>query len=920
MLSLRPDIISCFDKSDIFCIQESWLSQQDLACINNLHSDFLGIGVATTDLRDGLLVGHPPGGVCVFYRKTLQQDVKILDFGLSWCTGIELSIGNNHLAILTIYLPYQCIENEDDYQDCLGELGAVLEELCTSSYIIVGDWNADVSKANTSRFQKYMLQFCTDHDLFISTQLHLPSDSFTYVSESWGSVSWLDHAVTSADCHSSIHSASILYDVSQGDHIPFLVQIEEDCIPKVSHTSETNQDMRIDWGSLPDAACLEYHNVTEELLQSIEIPDSIYCRNVQCDIDQHADQVFAMYQECLSVLLTAGEQVSRKFSCPDGSFNRPGWNDYVADLYQASRDQYLRWLQAGRPRDGPVAELHFEAKARFKYALRYIKRHENQLRREALARKVVETSSRNFWKDVKKSLGSRCPLPTEIEGASGEVEIAELWKSHFESLFNSINDVPAEMSEDIEGHDDVSVDDIESAIKELQLNKACGPDLIFAEHLRYSSKRVLEHLSMCFSFFLSHGVLPKMMLSVTLVPVVKNKAGKISAKDNYRPIALASVVSKLFERILLDRLNSYLTTEDNQFGFKKLHGTDQCIFVLKELAESYREMNGNVYMGFLDASKAFDRVNHRILFQKLAQRNVPAYLRRVLQFWYARQQFSVRWGCVTSASFSVSNGVRQGGILSPVLFNIYMNDLSVMLNAHRSGCYIGDMKVNHLMYADDVVVLAPTAWALQALLNVCTDFGDSNDVRYNAAKSVVMVCRSRLLKDVVTPDFLLNGAKLKEVSSVKYLGHMISDDLTDDEDIVKATRQLYCQGNVLLRFFHMCNIEVKLRLFRTYCYQLYCMQLWRHYRAKSMQTLKIAYHNILKKFVGLSKFSSTSCTCVTFNIKSFGELMRGTVYTFECRLGRSQNNIVSAIQLSSLRYTSQLRKKWLYDLYTFVPG
>ena len=192
----------------------------------HLHIDFFGTGAATSDLRDGVLVGHPPGGVCIFYRKTLQQDIKMLDFDLSWCTGIELNIGGKALVILTIYLPYQCIENEDDYQDCLGELGAILEQLCTSSYIIVGDWNADLGRTQASRFRNHMLQFCDGLDLCISTKMLLPSESYTYVSESWGTTSWLNHAVTSGDCHSSIQSVSILYELSQDDHIPFLVQIK----------------------------------------------------------------------------------------------------------------------------------------------------------------------------------------------------------------------------------------------------------------------------------------------------------------------------------------------------------------------------------------------------------------------------------------------------------------------------------------------------------------------------------------------------------------------------------------------------------------------------------------------------------------------------------------------------------------------
>ena len=107
-----------------------------------------------------------------------------------------------------------------------------------------------------------------------------------------------------------------------------------------------------------------------------------------------------------------------------------------------------------------------------------------------------------------------------------------------------------------------------------------------------------------------HGALPASMLSVLLVPVIKDKAGKVSSLSNYRPIAIASILSKVMERILLDRVADYVHSLDNQFGFKAKHGTDLCIFALKEIVSKHRKHNSSVLTCFIDASLTFDRVNH----------------------------------------------------------------------------------------------------------------------------------------------------------------------------------------------------------------------------------------------------------------------------------------------------------------------
>lgn len=108
---------------------------------------------------------------------------------------------------------------------------------------------------------------------------------------------------------------------------------------------------------------------------------------------------------------------------------------------------------------------------------------------------------------------------------------------------------------------------------------------------------------------------------------------------------------------------------------------------------------------------------------KLIKRGVPKYLVRVLVFWCTNQVMHVKWGNALSEPFHVRNGVRQGGILSPLLFNVYIDELSSLLNVCKTGCVIGQTVVNHLMYADDLVLINPYSAGMQQLLKICSEFG-----------------------------------------------------------------------------------------------------------------------------------------------------------------------------------------------------
>ena len=120
------------------------------------------------------------------------------------------------------------------------------------------------------------------------------------------------------------------------------------------------------------------------------------------------------------------------------------------------------------------------------------------------------------------------------------------------------------------------------------------------------------------------------------------------------------------------------------------------LYVLKEFIEHYKSRNTIVFVTFLDASKAFDRSNRWLLFKKLIVKDVPLFIIRLPLYWYSHQHKYIRWGNTFSSLFSVWNGVKQGGILSFTLFNIYMDGLSTSLNSSNIGGHIGSNLLNHL--------------------------------------------------------------------------------------------------------------------------------------------------------------------------------------------------------------------------------
>ena len=151
-----------------------------------------------------------------------------------------------------------------------------------------------------------------------------------------------------------------------------------------------------------------------------------------------------------------------------------------------------------------------------------------------------------------------------------------------------------------------------------------------------------------------------------------------------------------------------------------------CIYTLKEYIEYYKNRGTTVFVTFLDASKAFDRLNDWLLFDILVKKCVFLFIIQLLCFWYTNKKMVVRWGITISTQFTVATGVKQGGIISFILFNMHMNDPSIVLNNSGIEEYLGDEFLNHLCYADDICLISLSSSGMQQLLNICLNYANNH--------------------------------------------------------------------------------------------------------------------------------------------------------------------------------------------------
>ena len=151
---------------------------------------------------------------------------------------------------------------------------------------------------------------------------------------------------------------------------------------------------------------------------------------------------------------------------------------------------------------------------------------------------------------------------------------------------------------------------------------------------------------------------------------------------------MGDIFSRLFEHAVLCKISRFLETDELQLGFKPKHSTSHALFILKECVDYFVDHGSNVFVTFLDCSKAFDKISHSGLFLKLVERGIPLCMLLLLIYWFSNMKCRCRWKDAFSDFFDVTSGIKQGGVISPLIFSVYVDDLIKRLRKHGVGCHM----------------------------------------------------------------------------------------------------------------------------------------------------------------------------------------------------------------------------------------
>ena len=709
---------------------------------------------------------------------------------------------------------------------------------------------------NVNIFGRSLIEFVSSYNMIVVNGIYNNAESslFTYLSSTGYSV--VDYFIISDTMLENCVKMNVASRV-ESDHMPILLSIHiTDNTSQMQHKQEELNFVKWDDEKLDQFKKEMCSNNFRSYIDNLE-------SNIETDINTCIRSLCDFYLDACHMMKkpfkNLDSQKSKKYS-------KISYFDKECFQMKLCLRKYLRKYKKCKSDENKNNYAKFRKEYKQLLALKRQQFNKNKI--QSILNKAKD--SKLFWKEIKSI--------TITENKYNSIDINSFY-TYFKSVFQNNLDPPPICYENVIHpysdlkfskdsyfylNNQITTKEVRETILNLKLNKSPGHDGILNEMLKHTSEDIIPFLTTLFQHIFENKIFPNEWTKSVIVPI--HKKGDLNTCSNFRPISLTSILSKIYTSILEKRLNEFIETNNilpiEQAGFRKKQSTVDHIFTLYAMITKQLSMNRKLYVAFVDYSRCYDTINKNALFTVLERNGISGNFLDCIKSIYASVSACIRNNGEFSEYFECPIGLKQGCLLSPRLFLIFISEVSRAINLTCSSGiqFLSNFNIiHHLFWADDIILVSDTPQGLQDKLNVLEKQSKRLGITVNLDKTKIIVFRkggflSRFEK------WYYGANPVEVVNSYTYLGFVFTTKMSMKTSlsffILKAKNAL----NTLFRSLNSIDCHDNNIFFNLFDRKIapilsYSSELWGIYDIDDIESV---HRLAIKRYLNISNHSLNS--------------------------------------------------------------
>lgn len=785
--------------SDIVVVTEHWLWPYESHKLANVHDDYNSEVVVDKRLTDCSNLTSGCGGVGILWRKHLDA-TPISGTQSDRLCAIRIKMRDTYMTIIGVYMPCAGADIQA-YGSHLIELERLVTEAQDIGLVcIVGDFNAHIGVSEKNPEGVLIEQWmdrCSLYAASLSPSRNGPM--YTYFKcDKRTTVDYIFTDIRSAEYMDSCQTHDH-HSLNTSDHLPLSCEFSISH-PNASSSGETKAKAKVDWNkAIAYGKCATYQQHIAQALTSIAGTSYSSTNQVNEDIIYVSKSVRDAAISTLPLLKPAKKQ-KKWYS-----------DETLSNLCKQKKEAWDNWKKAGSPNDGPFYERRNNLREEVRKRLKICRANEERKRIEKLDCKFRNKHPSRFRTFNLSHSGVKVRVAGNT--VSDKPAVLQAWCDHFESLAKaSTTDDTTKAAKERVSHllqlthnntdlvleAPFSMEELDAAIKRLKPKKAADLSGITSEHIKYGGYTLKVCLLQLFNAIIKQEMIPESLSTAVINPVYKGGGKDPLERGSYRGISVTPVLAKLLEMLIMARLVQVFEDlnipHPNQTGYRKHVSCTDAIFTTTEILSHHLRQSETTYLCCYDLQKAYDTVEYSILLCRLYDAGINAKLWRLIRAWYQSPKAMVKVGGELSAQFSLERGVRQGSVLSPLLFQVIMNPLLIQMELDNLGISYGGIYLGAAAHADDIRTITSSKDCLEKQVQAVKNFANRSGLSLNVQKCEILTAdKHNYNSTMAMPE--IGGREICVRKEVKCLGCWLSWDLSAkkaiEEAIVKSRRAFF---------------------------------------------------------------------------------------------------------------------------------